>query len=88
MTIPALGIDTGQACSGRSLGMFKINKAEDGLGFLAIDSGAQRLLHGLCLRATKPWSDVQPFSSVLFVRNPTGTRTTRLVSGASKFGRS
>jgi hypothetical protein len=27
--------------------MFKIRKAQDSLGFLAIDSGARRLLHGL-----------------------------------------
>ena len=54
MTIPALGIDTGQAVQDRSLGMFKIGKAQDGLGFLAINSE-----RGFCfmvggLRATKP----------------------------------
>src|SRR5258708_32710761 len=47
MTIPALGVGTGQAVQDRSLGMFKIGKAQDGLGFLAIDSGARLLLHGL-----------------------------------------
>src|SRR5712664_2490338 len=47
MTIPALGVGTGQAVQDRSLGMFKIGKTQDGLGILAIDSGARLLLHGL-----------------------------------------
>ncbi len=47
MTIPALGIRTGQAIQDCGLGMFKIGKAQDGLGFLAIDSGARLLFHGL-----------------------------------------
>src|SRR3982074_3327410 len=47
MPIPALGVGTGQAVQDRSLGMFKIGKAQDGLGLLAIDSGARLLLHGL-----------------------------------------
>jgi hypothetical protein len=38
-TIPALGVGTGQAVQDRSLGMFKIGKAQVGRGFLAIDSG-------------------------------------------------
>jgi hypothetical protein len=47
MTIPALGVGTGQAVQDCGLSMFKIGKAQDGLGFLAIDSGARFLLHGL-----------------------------------------
>src|SRR5712671_6499474 len=47
MTIPALGVSTGQAVQDCGLGMFKIGKAQDGLGLLAIDSGARLLLHGL-----------------------------------------
>ena len=46
MTVPALGVDTRQTVQDRGLGMFKIGKAQDGLGFLAIDSGARLLLHG------------------------------------------
>src|SRR5712664_389146 len=46
MTIPALGVGTGQAIQDCGLGMFKIGKAQDSLGFLAIDSGARLLLHG------------------------------------------
>src|SRR4051794_30592772 len=47
MTIPALGVSTGQAVQDCGLGMFKIGKAQDGLGLLAIDSRARLLLHGL-----------------------------------------
>src|SRR5260370_23888440 len=47
MTIPALGVGTGQTVQYCGLGMFKIGKAQDDLGFLAIDSGARLLLHGL-----------------------------------------
>jgi len=36
---------TVQAVQNRSLGMLKIGKAQDGLRFLAIDSGARLLLH-------------------------------------------
>src|SRR3981189_2578222 len=39
MTIPALGVGTGQAIQDCCLGMFKIGKAQDSLGFIAIDSG-------------------------------------------------
>jgi len=53
MTIPALGVDTGQAVQDCGLGMFKIGKTQDGLGFLAIDS--ERGCFMVCgLRATKP----------------------------------
>ena len=34
------GVGTGQAVQDCGPGMFKIGKAQDGLGFLAIDSGA------------------------------------------------
>src|SRR6266478_6509789 len=47
MAIPALGVGTGQAVQDCGFGMFKIGKAQDALGFLAIDSGARLLLHGL-----------------------------------------
>jgi hypothetical protein len=43
MPIPALGIGTRQAVQDCGVGMFKIGKAQDGLGFLVIDSGARLL---------------------------------------------
>ena len=54
MTIPALGVGTGQAIQDCGLGMFKIGKAQDGLGLLAIarERGFCFMVCGL--RATKP----------------------------------
>jgi hypothetical protein len=67
MTIPALGVGTGQAVQDRSLGMFKIGKAQDGLGFLAIDSGPQLLLHGLWPPCHRTMIRRPSFCFVLFV---------------------
>src|SRR5260370_33703736 len=83
MTIPALGVGTGQAVQDCGLGMFKIGKAQDGLGFLAIDSGARLLLHGL--RASvppnhDPTSSLAVLSCLPIIRPESAARVSTLTS--------
>ena len=52
------------------LDMFKIGRPQDGFGFLAIDSAARLLLHGLWPPCHKTMIGRPPFCFVLLARHP------------------
>jgi hypothetical protein len=54
MTIPALGVGTGQAVQDCGLGMFKIGKAQEVLAFLRLTRERGFCFMVCGLRATKP----------------------------------